>query len=269
MLIEDQKIATKMFLPFFKMQALGNDFVIINKAFPSAAQIRAWADRRYGIGFDQLLIVMPSQRANISLRIYNADGSEAKACGNGTRCVAWLWMQQNHTNKVMIEIGPDLFTASRKPGGSIIHLQMGQAIITPLSIDLGDAYLCAFEVTLGNRHVVAFLKEGEPFNSQKEGARISVLPEFQGEVNVEFVHFNTQKRLNIEIYERGVGITPSCGTGACASASAAVAKGLFPAGQKIPVIQKNGALYVTVDENIILTGEVSFVFKGEVRYSSL
>lgn len=256
------------------MHSLGNDFVIIdtqdlNLNFSlTPAHIKQLSNRRSGIGFDQLLILQESETADVDVKIYNADGSEAFACGNGARCVAWLYMQKNKQAEMTMMIGNRELKAWQAPHPNMISVNMGKPGVQVFNEYLGDDYQGAATVALGNAHMVVFVNHLEAIDVEQEGPRIAKLCSLYGDYNVDFVQVNDKNHIQVRTFERGAGLTPACGSGACASVCAATLLGKCD-GDEVKVSQKNGDLYVSCFDQVILTGEVSFVFKGEVSYSAV
>jgi len=187
-------------IQFCKMEAQGNDFVIIDgreQTVPpfNEAAIRRWCDRRIGIGCDQLLLLGPHHKANASMRIFNNDGSEAAHCGNGARCVGDLLMRDAKCDSVQIAIADRTIHASRD--GSAVVVGMGEAVITASNEHHAD-------ITIGNQHRVYF-----------DGTEA-----LDPTLNIEIITGNGDDHLWIDIIERGAGRTPACGSGACAVAVA-------------------------------------------------
>ncbi len=187
-------------LPFTKMEAQGNDFVILDgldRPLPSIdeAFVRTITERRYGIGCDQLLILTPSDQADAQMAIYNNDGSEAGNCGNGLRCVADLLMRKSDRNEASIALRDRIVHAERSENG--IRVEMGSATIS---------HACAshIEVEIGNPHSVFF----------------EAVDQFPHDRNIEIITGQVADHIYIDIIERGAGRTRACGSGACATAVA-------------------------------------------------
>jgi len=187
-------------LPFIKMQAQGNDFIILNglnAPLPELNErfVRRITERRYGIGCDQLLVLQASDRADAAMRIFNNDGSEAANCGNGLRCVGELLMQLSGKESVSIALADRIVSSSRTEKG--IRIDMGAAIITRQR----ESHL---DVEIGNAHSVFF----------------ETIDDFPNDRNIEIVTGQVADHVYIDIIERGAGHTPACGSGACATAAA-------------------------------------------------
>lgn len=230
-----------MHIPFVKMQAQGNDFVIldaIHDTLPELTQafITNICDRYIGIGCDQLLVLQPHDTADALMLIYNADGSQAANCGNGLRCVGELLMQQTNKSQVSIALADRVVNAERTPDG--VQVEVGEAEIEHITQDYTD-------VLIGNPHRVYF----------KDAQACS-------ERNVEMISAYDEQCVHIRIIERGAGETMACGSGACATAVAVWQK----LGNVSPLIihMPGGKVKVhKFGEQVLLTGVVSYVFDGQ------
>lgn len=259
-----------MNLPFVKMHALGNDFMLLiePECALTSKRIRAWSDRHCGVGFDQLLLLRERGGGVCALQIYNSDGSPAEACGNGARCAAFLWMERSGANEVLLQVGERRLQAWRAVGSNRVSVDMG-----PVALALEDAALCAgaeacVRAQLGNPHLVVVMPLDGDYDLNQKGAFLQKNPVFRGGVNVDFVQKIGKNHIRVCTYERGAGRTLACGSGACAAAAAAAWLGLV-CDPDVCVDQALGSVLVTLGSDAILTGEVSFVFQGELRYSSL
>ncbi|PJA34336.1 MAG: diaminopimelate epimerase [Zetaproteobacteria bacterium CG_4_9_14_3_um_filter_53_7] len=228
-------------LPFTKMQAQGNDFVILNgltSELPVLSQtfVRRITERRYGIGCDQLLVLEKSDTADASMRIYNSDGSQAANCGNGLRCVGHLLMQQLGKEYVSIALADRIVHAEATING--ICVDMGAATVT-------GSTAAHVDINIGNEHTV-FFEATEDFPSER---------------NVEIVTGQIASHVYIDIIERGAGRTLACGSGACATAAAI----WHNEGEVRPLTIEMPGGTVTVSgcpKNIQLEGPVSQTFEG-------
>lgn len=258
-------------ISFVKMQALGNDFVIIDARqqifIPCPQNIQKWADRHLGIGYDQLLLLKKDTHADLLMEIYNADGSQATACGNGARCVAWLWMQQEHKQKMTLKVAERTLHAWKK-SNNIISVDMGfPEFNTDLSLKISnDLNLNALFVSLGNPHLVI---QNNHFSQEKLEKIVQSVHNssfFPQGVNIEFFSVLDSHHISLKIFERGVGPTKACGSGACAAAIATILQKKCQS--DIIVSMENGYVTISYLHNVILTGEVSFVFEGKIDYIS-
>ena len=231
-------------LPFTKMQAQGNDFVILNglnSELPELTDefVRNIAERRYGIGCDQLLVLLPSESADALMKIFNNDGSEAANCGNGLRCVGDLLMHESGNDEIAITLADRTVKARRTERG--IAVEMGEASV-------GERTEAHVDIEIGNPHAV-FFEATETFPEDR---------------NIEIVTGQVADHVYLDIIERGAGRTPACGSGACA-ATAAI---WHVEGHNRPqtIEMPGGEVKVSgTPENLILEGSVETVFSGELQ----
>jgi diaminopimelate epimerase len=266
---------------FLKMNGLGNDFVIVagdGAAFePTAAEARAIADRDHGIGCDQLIAIAPSDKAEARMRIWNADGGEVEACGNAARCVAWLMMEASGRDQTSLETAGGLL-AARRAGPGAVTIDMGapglgwrdiplsseqdtRRIAAPLDAALG----APGAVSMGNPHVVFFVSDVESAAVNEAGPRLERHPLFPERANVGFAQIIDRGRIRLKVWERGVGQTRACGTGACAALVAAARRGLT--GRAATVQLDGGELFIDwreSDGHVLMTGPVSLDFTGRL-----
>ncbi len=262
-------------MKFTKMQGLGNDYLYIYAdSLPddAAALSVKLSDRHFGIGSDGMIWILPSDKADFMMRIFNADGSEAKMCGNGIRCVGKYVFDKGYTDKTRITVETlsgikeiTLITDGSKALGATVN--MGKAEVSPpktVKTEFGET-VC-IPVNVGNPHAVIFTDDAENAPVAKSGSEIASSTEFKGGVNVEFVQKIDEGNLRMRVWERGSGITLACGTGACAAAAAAVHNGLCKCNEKITVLLDGGQLTVTILKNgtAIMTGPAETVFEGVV-----
>lgn len=267
-------------ISFVKMHGLGNDFVILdsrkNHFVPNAEQVRRIADRHRGVGCDQLIVLAApkNKNADVYMQIMNGDGSTAGACGNATRCVAVLEMQARGSNQVLIETSYDCLQA--KAHGANITVDMGAAQMEwrdiPLALELDtlniemeiDGLPPAVGVSMGNPHAVFFIDDAERMDVARLGPRVERHVFFPQRTNVEFVEVIDRTHLRMRVWERGMGITQACGSGACAVAVAAVRRGL--AERKVEIMLDGGVLQLEWLENgrVQMTGPVAYSFSGEL-----
>ena len=265
---------------FIKMHGLGNDFVIVDVRAgpaPTAAQIRAMADRRRGIGCDQFLTLKAPAAAGAAVRmdIHNPDGSVAEACGNGTRCVAALLMEQSGDQALTIETVAGQLDC-RRAGDGQIAVDMGPVRLSPADIPLAAAvdsahvtladapYSDACCVGVGNPHAVFFVADADAVDLAGVGPRLETHPMFPARANIEFVHLIGPDHLRMRVWERAAGITQACGSGACASAVAAARRGLT--GRAVMVDLDGGRLQITWrdDDHVIMAGPTALSFTGAI-----
>lgn len=280
-------------LPFRKMHGLGNDFVVLDgRSDPRAlaldpSRIRAIADRRAGIGCDQLIVVAPptDRSADVRMLIFNADGSEVAACGNATRCVAWLAMAESGQNSVVIETRAGLLDAESR-GPSQVAVDMGPARLDWREIPLAQAentlhlgisagpLADPVAVSMGNPHAVFFVEDAEAIDLEALGPGLEHHPIFPERSNIEVATIlppstDGNGRIRMRVWERGAGITPACGTGACATLVAAARRGLTS--RRAELILDGGSLEIEwlPDDHVLMTGPVASSFTGLLDASLL
>jgi diaminopimelate epimerase len=269
-------------MKFIKMHGAGNDFVILDhrndaKTLPEA-EIKKICDRHFGVGCDQLVVLEPSNKADIRARFYNPDGSESGACGNATRCVADIVMKERGDMRCAIETGGGVLEAFAAPGG-LITVDMGPPKLEwdeiPLSgphdtlmLPLGkDTLNPAVAVNIGNPHCVLFVDDVENAPVERLGSTIENLPLFPQRTNVEFVQVLEDGRLRQRTWERGAGETLACGSGACAVAVAAIRRELID-GRKVEIVLNGGVLQIEwrgSDGHVLMTGPVAYIFEGQLK----
>lgn len=260
---------------FTKMQGLGNDYLYVYGTVPEDApslSVRL-SDRHFGPGSDGMIWISPSNKADFSMRIFNADGSEARMCGNGIRCVGKYVYDKGYTDKTRLTIETlaglrslELHTA----GGRVktVTVEMGRAAVSPekdLEVE-GEKILCT-PVDVGNPHAVLFVEDAEGAPLCTMGPKIEKHPDFPGGVNVEFIQVLKKNHMRMRVWERGSGVTLACGTGACASAAAAVSRGSCDPGTPIRVELDGGVLNIEVSPqgDLRMTGPCEFVYEGDVE----
>ena len=258
---------------FTKMHGLGNDYLYFYGQVPadvSALAVRL-SDRHFGAGSDGLIFISRAETADFKMRIFNADGSEAKMCGNGIRCVGKYVYDKGYTDKTHLRIETlsgvkDLELTVLHGNVQSVTVQMGQADVRADGIvHLGETELAYTPVSVGNPHAVFFTQNADAVPLETLGPQIERHPDFPGGVNAEFVQVLSPTALRMRVWERGSGITMACGTGACASTAAAVCKGYCKAGTPIAVQLDGGTLHVRVDADgmVTMTGPAETVFEGE------
>lgn len=266
---------------FIKMHGLGNDFAIFDgraqKLEVPPGKIRALADRRTGIGFDQMVIIDPARtpESDAFLRIYNADGGEVGACGNATRCIAKLLMDELKKPEIVLETKAAKLRA--KMTGNKVTVDMNKAHLEwkeiPLSRKEKTTFLPIFEdgfsepvaVNVGNPHAVFFVEDVSKVALEIFGPQIEHHILFPEKTNVEVAEVLSPQKIRMRVWERGVGITRACGTGACAVAVAGVRRGLTS--RKVTVVLDGGELEIEwreSDGHVLMTGDAAEVYRGEV-----
>ena len=258
---------------FTKMHGLGNDYLYYygELEHPEELSIRL-SDRHFGIGSDGIITISPSSIADFKMRIFNADGSEAKMCGNGIRCVGKYVYEKGYTEKENLKIETlsgirslRLITLGTKVNA--VMVDMGKSDVRePVTLSLGEDKITCTPVSMGNPHAVIFVKDAENAPLTSIGAKLENHVFFPEGVNVEFVEQIERNVLRMRVWERGSGITMACGTGACAAVAAAVAAGICPLEEEVSVLLDGGKLQILVhtDRTVIMTGTADTVCECEV-----
>lgn len=264
-------------VPFVKMHGCGNDFVVLDgRRAPvrlSERLIRRIADRHKGVGFDQLVLLEPAAGADLGLRFFNADGSAAGACGNGTRCAARLLLEESARDRVTLLVAGRLLAAERLEGGRIA-VEMGEPSFDwreiplaepadPLALPVLRAGLPApVAVGMGNPHLVFFVEELAGLDVAGLGAELQRHPLLPASANVGFAQMLGPDLLQLRVFERGAGLTLACGSGACAAAVAARRRGLVS--ERVRLILDGGELEVAWpgEGPVTLIGPTARVFAG-------
>ncbi len=255
---------------FTKMHGLGNDYLYVFGEAPSnAAELSVrLSERHFGAGSDGMIWICPSEIADFKMRIFNADGSEAKMCGNGIRCVGKYVYEKGYTPKTHLEI--ETLSGIRN-----LDLHIENEKVTSVTVDMGQTVcgeaidippLRCISVSVGNPHAVFFVKNAEDIPLTELGPVIEHHDKFPGGVNVEFANAIDLHTLRMRVWERGSGVTMACGTGACATVAAAVQCGLCRSNEDIHVILDGGTLTIkmTDDNRAIMTGPAEIIYEGEV-----
>ncbi len=279
-----------MKLPFTKMHGLGNDFVIIDcreefgvKGSELRNLSRKLCHRRFGIGADQLLLLYPSSIADFKMRIFNADGGEVEMCGNGIRCIAKYIWDRGLSVRDVLEIETIAGIIKPERAGDMVRVDMGEPILEPekipvkissefgvLIIDyplrINDREFKMTCVSMGNPHAVIFVNKVDEFPASFFGPEIEKHHLFPKKTNVEFVEVLGRDEIKMRVWERGVGETMACGTGASASAVASNIKGLTD--RKVAVHLLGGDLFIEwsdTDNHVYMIGPAVEVFEGMVE----
>jgi diaminopimelate epimerase len=256
-------------LRFAKYHGLGNDFVVVEGPLMDRERARRLCDRHRGIGADGVLTVLPARAGGAAyMHIFNSDGSVARMCGNGIRCVArWLGERRGLDGAVVIETdsGPRTCAIHRGPGGEVgsVSVEMGPARVgEEQEFALRGERLRARRVSMGNPHAVFF---GEASLERARALGPLVEAAVEGGVNAGFASLRAGG-IDLVVWERGAGLTQACGTGACAAAVAAVRDGTLRAGAPVEVRLPGGPLSITVGEDLVrvtMRGPAVRVFEGE------
>ncbi len=271
---------------FAKMQGLGNDFVVldaVNQRFvPTAAQVRFLADRHFGVGCDQLLIVEKPQGkdADFRYRIFNADGGEVEQCGNGARCFARFVFDRGLTDKreIRVETAGGLISPRLEADGQVT-VDMGVPRFAPTEVPfVGDAdapthqieiagrFVDIGVVSMGNPHAVQVVDDVDAAPVDRDGPRIESHPRFPRRVNAGFMQVVDRHSIRLRVYERGAGETLACGTGACAAAVTGIRQQVLDS--PVEVSMRGGSLTVAWDGAgmpVRMTGPAVTVFEGEIE----
>ena len=274
-----------MKLRFTKMHGLGNDFVVIDATRAPVdldpARVRAIADRHFGVGCDQLLVVEPASRADVDFRyrIFNADGGEVEQCGNGARCFARFVHDKGLTAKreIRVETRSGIIAPRLREDG-LVTVDMGvpelapakipfrsdsDAVVQPLQV--GEVTLAITAVSMGNPHAVQVVADVDAAPVAAQGALIERHERFPARVNAGFLQVVDPHRARLRVFERGAGETLACGTGACAAAVAGILRGLLESPVRIET--RGGELEIAWDgpaTNVRMTGPAVTVFEGEM-----
>lgn len=269
--------------PFLKIYGGGNDFIVIdclNKTVPSPAKVaRKLCHRRTGIGADQLLLIRKSRQTHYRMQIFNADGSEAETCGNGLRAGMKFLQHYGLTGakeiafetlggiKIVKSLGRNFRVDMADPAmkGKEIPVNLsGRIVNRPLKIDNKEFRITCLSV--GNPHCVIYTEDVDNFPLALYGPILETYPIFPKKINVEIVQVIGREQIKMRVWERGVGETDGCGSGACAAAVASVLNGFT--GRKVTVDQRGGKLFVDWDvksSHILLTGPAEIAFVGEAE----
>ncbi|MCC7276444.1 MAG: diaminopimelate epimerase [Alphaproteobacteria bacterium] len=273
-------------LPFIKMHGLGNDFVVIDARKSGLAVGDAWAraiaDRHTGIGCDQLIVIEPakSSLADAFMRIRNPDGGEAEACGNATRCVARLLMDERDASHVVIETVAGLLDAEEADGGRV-SVDMGPARLDWREIPLAEA--CdtlhvpvslgplsdPVATSMGNPHATFFVPDAAAIAVADLGPVLERHPMFPERANIGIAEVQSRRRIRLRMWERAAGVTLACGSGACAALVAAARRGLTE--RRAEVVLDGGTLEIEwlKDGHVLMTGPIATAFTGTVHPSLL
>lgn len=272
---------------FTKMHGAGNDYIYIDTSkYPVSEPEKLsteWSKYHIGIGSDGLVLIGPSEKADFSMHIYNADGSEAMMCGNATRCIGKYVYDYGLTDKTEVSLetlsGIKYLTLHVKEGKvAEVTTEMGEPapelvnfagngkeemIKQPITVD-GETYI-ATAISMGNPHLVIFVEDLSQVELEKIGPKLENHPFFPDRINVEFAQVLSDKKIRMRVWERGSGITMACGTGACATTVAGKLLGKTEAVAEI--VMDGGILTINWDQNtnkILITGPAATVFDGEI-----
>ncbi|GGA76655.1 diaminopimelate epimerase [Ornithinibacillus halotolerans] len=281
-------------IPFIKMHGLGNNYIYIDlfrytleEKLLSEVAMKV-SDPNIGIGSDGMILIHPTNKADVGMRIFNKDGSEGKNCGNGLRCTAKYAyesgiVQKTHflietksriveaevlvndgkVDEVTIDMGKPTLRRSLIP---MLGLDSEQVVQEPFPIENNMLYVTG--VSMGNPHAVFFVEDITQAPLYELGEKIEKDPRFPERVNVEFIEIMNEKEINFRVWERGSGVTQACGTGACAAVVAATLSKYIPKNQQITIHLQGGDLFIKWDENghVWMTGEAKTIATGSFYY---
>lgn len=264
---------------YFKMNGCGNEFLIIDARSIGALRLTAAeaAGLAEALNCDQVIAMERSIRGDAFMRIWNADGGEVDACGNATRCVGWILMQEGGASARRIETAAGLLYAA-PAGEKIVRVDMGSPLLRWEEIPLARAmdtakldyeaagFAAPGAVNMGNPHVVFFVNEVRAVPIEALGPRIERDPLFPQGVNVGFAEVRSPAQIRLRVWERGTGLTKACGTGACAAVVAAHRRGL--AGREVEVLVDGGVLQIAWgagDDRVSMTGPVELEAAGDLN----
>lgn len=262
-------------MKFTKMQGLGNDYLYVYGEVPENIvdlSVRL-SDRHFGAGSDGMIYIAPSDKADFLMRIFNADGSEAKMCGNGIRCVGKYVYDKGYTSKKELEIdtqsGIKYLTLVTDENNKVkeVTVDMGKGVFEDeKTLNVSGEELKYIPVSMGNPHAVFFTDDINKVALDSIGPLIEHHEVFPGGVNAEFVEVIFENEIRMRVWERGSGITMACGTGACASVCACIKRGLCKYNDEICVRLDGGDLYikVTEDNTVYMRGPAVTVYDAEV-----
>ena len=276
-------------MKFTKMQGIGNDYVYVNCFEETVADpervSEIISDRHFGIGADGLVLIMPSDKADFRMRMFNADGSEGNMCGNATRCIGKFVYDNHLTDKTSITLetrsGIKKLTLYPENGKvKTVLVDMGKAVLKPADIPMnvsGDTFInkpitvdgkevFITAVSMGNPHAVTYVDDVDSLELEKIGPFFENHPLFPERVNTEFIKILDESTMQMRVWERGSGETWACGTGACAATAASVLNGYFPHDKEITVKLRGGDLFITYksDGTVLMRGPAETVFTGEI-----
>ena len=272
-----------MKLQFTKMHGIGNDFMVIDAINQpvqlTPPQIRALANRQFGIGFDQLLLVETSKIADFKYRIFNADGSEVSQCGNGARCFARFVYEQKLSSKreISVETASGIITPKLEEH-DLVTVDMGapkfapadipfiaDATATSYKLDIGEESVTIAALSMGNPHAVQIVENVDSAPVERMGRQIELHPRFPQRVNAGFMQIMDSHHIKLRVFERGSGETLACGTGACAAVVAGIVWGRLVS--PVSVKARGGELQIAWqggNSAVMMTGPAVSVFTGSI-----
>lgn len=273
-------------IPFIKMHGLGNDFVVLDqRAGPANGEIgpdlvRLMCRRHFGIGADQLLLILPSSKADVRMRVFNADGGEVEMCGNGVRCLAHYLYKSGSAPKGSLTVETLAGIVKPEIVGDLVRVDMGRPILEaaripttiegptvvmkPLHVEGEESDIAVTCVSMGNPHTVIFVEDVARAPVARLGSRIETHAAFPMRTNVEFAEPVGKDEMRLRVWERGSGETLACGSGACAAAVAGVLAGR--SARTVLVHLPGGDLEIGWSDDgwVRMTGPAAEVYRGEV-----
>ena len=265
-----------MRIPFIKMHGLGNDFVVLDareQALPAMtnAAAKAIADRREGIGCDQLVVLHEADQSDFRMQIFNSDGGEVEACGNASRAVALL-----HGKPAKVETAGGVIELSPSDGGATVDMGAPRfdwdAIPLAYAMDTAtmpvgwEELASPSTVNVGNPHVIFFVEDADDIELARLGPVIESDPLFPEKINVNVASLAGKNHLTLHVWERGAGLTRACGTGACATAVAAISRGLVQSPVRVTLPGGDLEIAWSRGETIRMTGPATESFRGEFEW---
>ncbi len=276
---------------FTKMEGLGNDYIYVNlfeEEVPNQEKLSiALSDRHFAIGSDGLILIAPSEVADVRMIMYNADGSESEMCGNGVRCVGKYAHDHGLAkgDRVTVETGAGIkiLDLREEQGTTMVTVDMGEPILAaskvPVNYDgispeetvvdaplsVGDTTYRTTCVSMGNPHCITFVNDTATFDLENVGPKVEHHPNFPNRINAEFIQILNRKEVNMRVWERGSGETLACGTGACASTVACILNDKTD--REITLHLLGGDLKVAwkeEDNHVYMTGPAVTVYEGEI-----
>ena len=271
-------------LEAYKMDGLGNDFIIFDKRKKSTSltkdQIIKLADRN-NIGCDQVIFIDKDKNSNAFLKFYNSDGGEISACGNGSRCAAYLLMKENNDNKILLRTKAGILKAKLNKK-NLVSINIGQPNFTWNEIPLlkkmdyknlkikisnneGKEIVGGFALSVGNPHLIFFVEDFNQFNLKEIGPKLENHNYFPEKCNITLASIKNKKKVKVKVWERGAGLTKCCGTAACATAVSGAVLNLIE--RCVDIEFSEGLLNIDwkKDNNIYMTGKVSEVEKIKIK----
>ena len=262
-------------MKFTKMHGLGNDYLYVYADAPEnvAELSRRLSERHFGAGSDGMIYISRSDIADFKMRIFNADGSEAKMCGNGIRCVGKYVYDKGYTDKKLISI--ETLSGIKKLTLKVaadkvkeVTVDMGKAeAYEPMTLTADNNEVTLIPVSVGNPHAVIFVEDIDTAPLTTLGPKLERHEAFPDGVNVEFVEVKSADKLRMRVWERGSGVTMACGTGACASVAAAISANYCQYDEAVSVELDGGTLEIGIasDNTVRMTGPAETVYEGETE----